>query len=372
LRIGLNGTAYDELSSGARDRFLNLYAAVGELSPGNEFLIYSPREFSLIPAFRATVAGGTRTPFSPSRPLRRFLFSRSWFNRRVAEDRADLFVTDHFPVIESPPLGTLLTIHDLRYLVLDDAGGPLRRAWFKARFARTAARARAVVTVSHSMRAQIIERLELPPEKVHVVGNGIHRGFRRAAEEEIVAYRRRHELPSEYLLTVGVLEKRKNLGLLLEVYRRDEGRSLPPLLIVGRGGPEEATLRGVVARAGLDARVQFRGYVPEAELPPLFSGAAALLMPSLYEGFGIPVIQAFACRTPVVCSDTGALAEVAGEAALKVDPLDPEAWSQAMAKVLEDSGLRDRLSVAGRARADSYSWTAAAREFLGVLDALSC
>ncbi len=371
MKIALNGTAYDELSSGARDRFLNLYAAVGEQCAGaHEFIVYSPREFSLVTAFRGPVNKGGLTPFSPHRPLHRFLYSRGWFKRRLRQDAADLFVTDHFPVIDGPARGTLLTIHDLRYLVLEDAGSALRRAWFKARFAMTVSRARAVVTVSHTMREEIIERLGVPEDRVHVVGNGVSREFRRAAPEEIEGLRDRRGLPPDYLLYLGVLEPRKNLGLLLDLYGADRTGDLPPLVIAGRGGPEERSLRARIAREGIEDRIHFTGYVPEADIRALYSGAAALLMPSVYEGFGIPVLQAFACETPVVCSNAGALAEVAGEAALLRDPHDPEAWSEAVTSVLDDGDLRARLAAAGRRRAEEYSWSAAAMSFLKVLDTL--
>ena len=169
---------------------------------------------------------------------------------------------------------------------------------------------------------------------------------------------------------VGVLERRKNLDLLLDLYRIDADGELPPLVIAGRGGPEEGRLRQRVAAEGLSERILFTGYVLESELHALYSSAAALLMPSIYEGFGIPVLQAFACLTPVVCSNRGALAEVAGDAALLVDPGDPEAWREAISTILGDTKLRARLAAAGRSRADRYSWTAAARAFLGVLDTL--
>ncbi len=371
MKIALNGTAYDELSSGARDRFLNLYAAAGEQCAGaHEFIVYSPREISLVTEFRGAVNKGVLTPFSPHRPLHRFLCSRGWFKRRLRQDAADLFVTDHFPVIDGPARGTLLTIHDLRYLVLEDAGSALRRAWFKARFASTVSRARAVVTVSHTMREEIIERLGVPDERVHVVGNGVSNDFRRAVPDEIEGLRDRRGLPGEYLLCVGVLERRKNLGLLLDLYTADPKGNLPRLVIAGRGGPEESCLRARAASEGIEDRIHFTGYVPEADIRALYSGAAALLMPSIYEGFGIPVLQAFACGTPVVCSNTGALAEVAGEAALLCDPHDPEAWREAITSVLDDGDLRARLATAGRRRADEYSWSVAAKAFLQVLDSL--
>ncbi len=140
MRIGLNGTAYDALSSGARERFLRLHGETARLRSRDEFLLYSPRDADLAPLFPGPLAGGGPTPFSAARPLHRFLLSARWFSRRLARDRVDLFITDHFPVLRGGAVRTLLTIHDLRYLLLPGAGSPWRRAWFRRRFARTAAR----------------------------------------------------------------------------------------------------------------------------------------------------------------------------------------------------------------------------------------
>ncbi len=358
MRIALNATAYDALSSGARERFLRLYGAAARLAPEHEFLLYSPRGVPLGPLFAGPAAGEVETPFAPGRPLARLLLGRRWFARRLAADRADAFVTDHIPVLGRPR--TFLTIHDLRFLALPDEGSPARRAFFRHRFPRLAARAARVVAVSETMRAEAVRRLRLPPEAVRVVPNGVPEDFRRAPPEEVVAFLGRRGLPGGYLLYLGVFERRKNLALLLDAHAR--APDLPPLVLAGRGGPEEAALR---RRAS--ARVLFPGYVPEEDLRALLSGAAGLVLPSLYEGFGVPVLQAFACGTPVLAADAAALPETAGGAALLADPRDAEAWAAGMARIAGDTALRARLTAAGLARAAEMTWTAAARALLAVL-----
>lgn len=361
MRIGLNGTAYDSLSSGARDRFANLFSEVARLG-GHELVVYSPREVALGPLFPVPVED-VRSPLSPRSPLRRFRRSRRFFARRAAADRLDLFVTDHFPVITGAP--TLLTIHDLRYLVLPREGSLLRRLYFRTRYAALAARAAAVVTPSETIRGEVRERLGLPGERVRVVPNGVRGDLAPAGADAVARVRRDRGLPERYLLHLGVLERRKNLPVLLRAMAEDP--ALPPLVLYGRGGPEEGVLRALARHLSLVGRVHFAGYVTEEDLPALLTGAAALAIPSRYEGFGLPVVQAFACGTPVVAARAGALPEVADGAALLVEPDDPGALAAALSRASGDREARARLVAAGRARAAAFTWEAAARRLLDVL-----
>ena len=354
MRIALNGTAYDEMASGARDRFLHLYGEAARLGLDHTFVLYSPREFDLAPLFPGPLEAHFRTPISQRNTRKRFFASRKWFGKRLAKEGIDLFVTDHFPVIGGLSQGTLLTVHDLRYLVLPDEGSFARRWYFRHRFGKDAKRAKAVVTVSNAIRDEIREHLRVGEDRVHVIPNGVGEEFAAKPRER------------NYLLSVGVFERRKNLTVLLEMMA--DHPDLPPLVLSGRGGPEEDALRAAARNLGVASRVEFPGYVPEEELPGLYAGAAAVLLPSRYEGFGLPLLQAFATDTPVVCSTAPALREVAADAARFVEPDDRAGWGRAVAEVLADEATRSRLAAAGRARAERYTWTAAAERFLALVE----
>ncbi|MCU0727580.1 MAG: glycosyltransferase family 4 protein [Planctomycetes bacterium] len=357
MRIALNGAAYDRLGSGAKARFCRLYGEAARLAPDHEFTLYAPHGVPLGPSFAGPAAGEVETPFPPGRALRRLILGPRYFARRLRMDHADLFVTDHFPVLDEPP--TILTVHDLRWFSARGEDSAARRAFARLRFARLAARARTVVTVSEAMRQEVVEHLGIPRSRVHVVQNGVGEEFRRAPEEEVRAFRQRAGLPGEYLLSLGVFTPRKNLPLLLAAHARvPDG---PPLVLAGRGGPEERHLRR------LGGRVVFAGYVADGDLPALYSGAAAVLVPSLYEGFGLPVLEAFACGTPVLAADASALPETAGGAALLLPPRDGDAWAEGIRRVLGDSALRAKLAAAGLARAAAMSWSRAAADFLRLL-----
>jgi glycosyltransferase involved in cell wall biosynthesis len=358
MRIALNGTAFDRLGSGARARYCRLYGEVARRTPEHEFVLYAPRGVPLRPSFAGPAAGEVETPFPPGRPVRRLLFGPGWFTRRLRADGADLFVTDHFPVLYDPP--TILTVHDLRWFSVRGESSAARRAFARLRLGRLAARARVVVAVSGTMRREIVERLGLPAERVCVVPNGVGEEFRRAPEEKVASLRRRTGLPAEYLLSVGVFTPRKNLPLLLAAHARVP--DAPPLVLAGRGGSEEGRLRR------LGARAIFPGYVADGDLPALYSGASAVLVPSLYEGFGLPVLEAFACGTPVLAADASALPETAGGAALLLPPRDGDAWAEGIRRVLGDTALRARLASAGLVRAAEMTWSAAAGPFLRLLE----
>jgi glycosyltransferase involved in cell wall biosynthesis len=172
---------------------------------------------------------------------------------------------------------------------------------------------------------------------------------------------------------VGTLQPRKNLGRLLEAYaivrkqaKRDE---TPCLVIAGRKGWLYNQIFQHIVRLGLESKVIFPGYVPQDDLPALLSGARLFVFPSLYEGFGLPVLEAMACGTPVLCSNVSSLPEVAGEAALLVDPIDVKSMAETMNRLLQDEGLRTQLVKRGFQQVRRFSWERCARETLAVLEA---
>jgi glycosyltransferase involved in cell wall biosynthesis len=172
---------------------------------------------------------------------------------------------------------------------------------------------------------------------------------------------------------VGTLQPRKNLGRLVEAYAqglRDNRLGAPPpvLVLAGKKGWLYDSLFAQVQAAGLDGQVIFPGYVEQADLPALISGAAVFALPSLYEGFGLPALEAMACGTPLIAAQASSLPEVVDEAGLLVPPTDPALWTDALEAVLIDRSLATRLAGAGLARAAQFSWTRAARATLRVLE----
>ncbi|HZE89045.1 MAG TPA: glycosyltransferase family 1 protein, partial [Verrucomicrobiae bacterium] len=263
----------------------------------------------------------------------------------------------------TPPCPSVVTIHDITFT--------LRPEWFPWRsriafglFARRSARRAAhVLTVSEASRRDLIGAYGLSPGGVTAIPLAPDAAFSPRGERESVEVARRHGLALPYLIHLGSLHPRRNLPRLL-----DAMATLPPgvsLALVGRCERPYTSIEPMIRARGLEPRVRHLGYVPEADLPGLVSGAIALVYPSLYEGFGLPVVEAMACGTPVLTSDVSALPETAGGAALLVDPSSTEAIARGISDLIASASLREALREKGLARARDFSWR---RTALATLD----
>ena len=191
--------------------------------------------------------------------------------------------------------------------------------------------------------------------------------FRPLDEAAVRAFRARYGLPDRFILYLGTLEPRKNVPRLLEAYARlRRGGEAPMLVLAGPRGWRHAAIDARVAALGLGDAVRFLGYVPASDLPLCYNAASVFVYPSLYEGLGLPPLEALACGTPVVASNASSLPEALGDAALLVDPRDPAALAGALAAALADEPLRGRLRAAGFAQARRFSWRRMAEQTLAV------
>ena len=282
--------------------------------------------------------------------------------------RIDVLHSPHHHTPLAARLPRVVTFHDVTFLLLPSRYPPVRRLYM-AGVTRAAARvADAIVTPSRTVQRDVTGRLGVPAERVVAIPEAAGPQFMPIEDERTLArVRQQHQLPSRYILSVGSLEPGKNRARLIEAYARlcSEGVECP-LVIVGQPAWRYEGDHELVRQLGLDGLVRFLGYVPDDDLPVLYSAATFLAFPSLYEGFGLPVLEAMACGTPVVTSDISAPAEVAGNAALLVDPYDVSALAQAMGRLLSDASLRAELSMRGLERARQFSWQRTARETLSL------
>jgi glycosyltransferase involved in cell wall biosynthesis len=361
MRVILDVTAAAQRRGGIGRYSARLAEALLDI-PGLELrLVYSaarpaalPRRLAAVPARRIGL---------PSKPWRAGIALAQLL--RLPLDRwlpaGDVFhATDHLlPPLQRP--ATVFTVHDLAFLRHPQTHLPTNRWFLTALMPRFVAAATAIIADSEATRRDLLRYYPAAAPKVHVVHLGVEAAFRPVAPEAVRAVAGRYGLPERYVLFVGVLEPRKNVRTLLGAYRsllqrrgRDAGP--PPLVIVGPRGWWYRDLYRLAREQGLAPLVRFLGPVPDAELPALYSGAAAFVYPSLYEGFGLPPLEALACGVPVVCSDRAALPEVVGDAALLVDPQDAGAIAGALARVLDDDQLRQTLRARGLARAARFTW----------------
>ncbi|MGA2384164.1 MAG: glycosyltransferase family 1 protein [Gemmatimonadales bacterium] len=276
------------------------------------------------------------------------------------------------PVAGSFP--TVATIHD----VMPIRFAPMFRPWYRwyaaAVMPRLARRARAVITVSEAAKREIVEWFGVAPERIAVIPHGVDPLFTplRQGDPEAAAARERYSLPPDFVLAVGSVEPRKNLTRLLEAVRLLRERPATREIVLVHAGPEgwrPEEISAAVSRLGLDGAVRLLGYVPAPDLRALFGLARGFVYPSLWEGFGLPVLEAMACGCPVVASGVASIPEVAGDAALLVDPQSVESIADGIAAVWDGGQARADLVRRGLERAGKFTWERAAGATIEVYEA---
>jgi glycosyltransferase involved in cell wall biosynthesis len=273
----------------------------------------------------------------------------SWFLSRALSElkRDDLFFSPGYntPLFCRSPF--VFTIHDLSHIYCSEISSPAIRLYYGTVMKRACRHAASILTVSEFTRKQIIDWSGVSPEKVLNVGLGVDPSYQPEGDS--------YGLPFPYFLSVSNRKRHKNEFRMVEAFAN---ASLDPQVHLVFTGNPIPDLVGCIEAHQLRSRVDFVGVVPEARMPSLYRGAEALIFPSLYEGFGLPVLEAMACGTPVVTARTTAMPEVAADAALLVDPISVKQISRAMEQVVSDTLLRQQLQEKGLAQAAKFSWEA--------------
>ncbi len=322
----------------------------------------TPHCFTLY--FRDTPPPGL---FPAKAKLHTIPFPRLWTHLRFAaalyQDRPDVtFVPAHSLPLVFPGRG-VVTVHDLGYRYFPQAHPFVSRLYLDLSTRYSARRAAIILADSEATRRDLTAYYGIDPAKIRVVYPGVE-GLSRASDAEIAAMRAKHRLPERYLLFLGTLQPRKNIARLIAAYQRWKD-----------GHPDENVALVLAGRKGWFSAdiptdrpdVIVTGYVDDQDVAALYSGALALTFPSLYEGFGFPVIEAMRCGTPVLCSNTSSLPELVGDAALQVDPLDVAQIAAGIERLLQDADLRTHLVQRGSTQVARFTWRAAAEQTLWAL-----
>jgi glycosyltransferase involved in cell wall biosynthesis len=261
----------------------------------------------------------------------------------------------------------LVTIHDVAVLEHPEWYARSFRALYGVTLPHLARSAIGVITSSEFSKGRIVQILGVHPDKITVVYGGVDSAFTDVLERARMEVRDRYGLPSRFILALGTLQPRKNINRLIEAWSALPSRTKAdwPLVLTGEPGPQFA--KQSVPSDGPRDGLRMIGYVPDSELPALYGAATVFAYPSMYEGFGLPPVEAMACGTPVLAGNHGASCEVLGDSAILVDPLSVGAIKEGLLHLLENSETRNALSAAGRIRALEFNWNNAAAQVLDIL-----
>lgn len=298
-----------------------------------------------------------------SSPLRRIAWEQIAQPWQLAE--FDLYHALAFvsPLILRAP--SVVTVYDLSFVHYPRVLSPARRLYLRLFTALSCRRARRVMAISHSTARDLTATFGIPAERIDVAACGYDaQRFRPLPEADIAAFRRDQNLPARFWLFLGTLEPRKNLITLIDAYARlPRGERLPLILAGGKGWDYDEIFARVEAH-GLHDDIHFPGFIPAEMLPFWYNSAETFILPSVFEGFGLPALEAMACGTPVIVSDASSLPEVAGDAGLLVPPRDVDAWADALRRAHGDTGWREEAARRGFIEAGRYSWDKTARAVL--------
>jgi len=287
--------------------------------------------------------------------------------RILRRHKVDLLHSPHFNLPLVRPCPTVVTIHDVIYLACkQDMPSRLGRLYYRGMMAASVRLAEAILTDSEFSKNDIVRHLGADPRKIEIVYPGVDPAFRRVTDlARTAGVLARLKIDREFILYTGIFKLRKNhAGLLHAFHEFLKSGERAQLVIAGPLGEGETQLRRLAEELGIAKNIIFAGFVPDADLPALYSAARVYACPSLYEGFGFTVLEAMACELPVVCSTETSLPEVAGDAAIYANPRNASEFAEAMQRVFSNTELRSRMLNAGLKNCQRFNWHGAARQTL--------
>lgn len=376
MHIVINGLLLSSRPSGIGQYILHLVQAmIPQLQVQERLTLLVPEDLdrASLPFASGENLDILHVPVPSNKPARRILWEQTTLPGLAERWRASLLFSPAYALPVRLRIPGVVTVHDLAFMRYADVHPRPNRMYLTWITRLSVKRAERIIAVSESTKQELVELLAVPSHKIAVIHNGVSSRFRRAAQSEVLRIRERYELPEKYILYVGNIEPRKNLPLLLQAFDQLKSHADIPhqLVILGQRawlhGAVDNTWQGLKSKAA----IRFTGYVPADDLPALYSGAEVFVYPSLYEGFGLPILEAMACGTPVITSSTSSMPEVAGDAAELVDPHSVDALSNALLHLLKDGRRRHELVQKGLRRAAEFTWDRTSRLTLELLRAVT-
>jgi glycosyltransferase involved in cell wall biosynthesis len=368
MRIAIDAHAVGAKLGGNESYAINLIEALAQIDSANDYTIYVTTDEARDRFCQRWPNFKVRSTL-PHTPLIRIPLTLS------AELRKHPVDVLHVQFTAPPfcPCPVVVSIHDLSFEHLPQTFNRRSRTQLRLTVRHSARRAARILSLSEHTRRDIIETYSIAAERISAIPLAAPSHFARVQDNrELQRVRHNYGIDRDYILSVGSIQPRKNLARLVQAYASLRGSNsadkLPKLVLVGKcAWLYEETLRAL-DQTGVKDAVILTGYVPETDLPALYSGALCFVYPSYFEGFGLPPLEAMKCGAPVIVGNRTSLPEVVGDAALTVDPFDVEAIANALKTLIDDSALRDELSLKGQERARMFDWRETARKTLRVYE----
>ena len=368
MRIAIDAHSVGAKLAGNESYAVNLIEALAEIDGVNEYTLYVTKAEAYDRFHQRWPNFKVQTTL-PHTPLIRIPLTLSAELRKHPVDVLHVqFTTPPFC-----PCPAVVSIHDLSFEHLPETFNRRSRAQLRLTVRHSARRAAKILTLSEHTRRDIIETYGIDSDKITAIPLAAPAHFCPVTyEKDLQRVRHNYGIDGDYVLSVGSIQPRKNLVRLIKAYAslrgNQGGKSFPKLVLVGkRAWLYDETLRAL-EETGISDSVVLTGYVPDADLPALYSGALCFVYPSFFEGFGLPPLEAMKCGAPVIVGNATSLPEVVGDAGLKVDPFDVSAIARAMDQLIQHEDLRQELRVKGLARARLFDWKETARQTLAVYE----
>ena len=366
MRIGINAR-YIQSPYGIATYLLNLILNLKKIDNKNEYVLFFSGDRPIPEVILGAGFDYDISKIPTSNQILKLLWPHLYLPYVIKKNKIDLFHESSFiaPVFKRCP--TVITVYDIAYLYIPSCFTYRQKLYFRSLLSGSIKRSDLIIAISENTKKDIINNFAVSPDKVQLVYGGVDETFRPFEDrEELERIRKVYKIKGDFILSVSGITPRKNFIRLIKAFKllKDQRKIDAQLVVVGgKGWSYEGVFREV-ALSGLEEEVIFCGYVPKEHLLCLYNMADVFVFPSLYEGFGLPILEAMACATPVVASNASSMPEVCGEAALMVDPHNIEELASAISEVRDNVYLRQALVEKGLEQVNKFSWKKTAEETL--------
>lgn len=362
MRIGIDVSRLREEKRGVAHYLFNLLENISQLDKEDAFYLYSPRPIKFYPG-----RGDNWHYRFGHLPLPGSFWLQTEGKRFIREDKIEVFFgpCDILPLGLPKKIKKILVVHDLVPVLYPETMANYNHLVHKLFFEKSIKTADAIIAVSQATKKDIIRHFRIAPEKIVVIHEGVKETFSPPEEEKILSLRQKYGLSKPYILNVGTLEPKKNHITLLKAFKRLKIDW--DLVIIGKKGWKAESFFSALKELKLSERVKILGYLPAEDLPAFYAGSEIFIFPSLYEGFGLPLLEAMACGASVICSNVSSLPEIGGDAVLYFNPNSVEELVCQIERLIGDTKLKERLKEKGKERAKEFSWQKTAEKTLKVL-----